>query len=396
LSQQEATAGFVPNQEIPYTESWNFGVQHVFANKYTLDVRYVGTRGVHLPVQDDLNLAPVVSATNYIPTFVNQPTAAQIASIQPFTIPAYAPYAPQYIAGCLTGNASPCFASLLTSYQPYGGSLYHGLQTQLTRNLTNGLQFQVAWTWSHAWDNSTAEVFSTQLTPRRPQDSQNVAADWSTSALDRRHRVTVELLYNYTAFKNSNWFMKNIVGNWEVAPVYTFQSPEYWTAQSGADANGNGDAAPDRTILNPLGVPGTGTSVGDLQVLNDVVNPNGSETITGYYVANNPNAQYIQAAYGARATAARNTVALPHINNWDMTAVKRFNLTERQSIEFQAQALNLFNHSQYVAGYISNVSPIGFTGITQFVDVNQGNFNRPDLTFSNNPRTLQLVLKYNF
>ena len=119
------------------------------------------------------------------------------------------------------------------SYEPYGKSLYHGLQTQLSRNFTNGLQFQVAWTWSHAWDNSTAEVFSTQLTPRRPQDFQNVAADYGTSALDRRHRVTVELLYDVAAFKNSNWFMKNVVGNWEVAPVYTFQSPEYWTVQSG-------------------------------------------------------------------------------------------------------------------------------------------------------------------
>ena len=387
-TQQASTSGFVPNQVIPYTETWNLGVQHVFANKYTLDVRYVGTRGVHLPVQDQLNKQPQVTSTNYIPTFITPPSAAQIAAITPFVPSASGSYVPNYVAGCL-GAAfdSPCFASNITAYEPYGGSIYHGLQTQLSRNLTNGLQFQVAWTWSHAWDNSTAEVFSTQLTPRRPQDSQNVAADWGTSALDRRHRVTVELLYNYTAFKNSGWFMKNVVGNWEVAPVYTFQSPEYYTAQSGTDSNLNGDSAPDRAILNPLGVPGTGSAV---TLVTDPTTGN------QYYLADNPNAQYIQAGKGALSTVARNSVALPHINNFDLTAVKRFNITERQSIEFQAQALNVFNHSQFVAGAISSVQPVGFTSIGTFVDVNQANFNQPQLTFSNNPRTMQLVLKYNF
>ena len=29
--------------------------------------------------------------------------------------------------------------------------------------------------------------------------------------------------------------MKNIVGNWQFSPIYTFQSPEYATVQSGTD-----------------------------------------------------------------------------------------------------------------------------------------------------------------
>ena len=46
---------YIPNQSLPYSETWNLGVQHMFAQKYTLDVRYVGTRGIHLPVQARLN-----------------------------------------------------------------------------------------------------------------------------------------------------------------------------------------------------------------------------------------------------------------------------------------------------------------------------------------------------
>ena len=393
VSAQEATGGYVPNQQLPYTETWNLGIQHVFANKYTAEVRYVGTRGIRLPVQDRMNRQSIVTATNHLATYLTAPSQATLDALPTLTAieSNRGSFTPWTTSGCGAGaggvDISPCFATNITAYQPYGKSLYHGLQTQLSRNFTNGLQFQVAWTWSHAWDNSTAEVFSTQLTPRRPQDFQNVAADYGTSALDRRHRVTVELLYDVAAFKNSNWFMKNVVGNWEVAPVYTFQSPEYWTVQSGVDANLNGDAAPDRAIYNPAGVPGTGSTVTALtNTAGDMV----------AYLADNPNAQYIQAGKGAFANTGRNTVGLPHINNFDLTAVKRFNLTEHTSFEFQAQALNVFNHSQYVAGAVSTVQPVGFTNITNFVDIGGALFNQPKETFSNNPRTLQLVGKFIF
>ena len=391
VTQQESTAGYVPVQKLPYTESWNLGVQHVFANKYTLDVRYVGTRGIRLPVQDRLNKQAQVTATNNIPTFLTTPSAAQIAAMPQYTPAATGSYVPAFVSGCGAGaggvDISPCFLSTITAYEPYGKSLYHGLQTQFSRNLSNGLQFQAAWTWSHAWDNSTAEVFSTQLTPRRPQDSQNVAADYGTSALDRRHRVTVEVLYDVPFFKQGNWLMRNVVGNWELAPIYTFQSPEYWTAQSGVDANQNGDSAPDRTIINPAGIPGTGSTT---TLVTDPVSGK------SYYLADNPTAQYIQANLGAYANGARNTVALPHINNVDFTAVKRVNITEHQSFEFQAQALNVFNHSQYIAGAISRVDPFGFTAITDFVSVRGANFNQPQKTFSNQARSMQLALKYIF
>ena len=47
-----------------------------------------------------------------------------------------------------------------------------------------------AYTFSHNIDDSTAEVFSTYTTPRRPQDIRNLRADRASSALDHRHRLT--------------------------------------------------------------------------------------------------------------------------------------------------------------------------------------------------------------
>ena len=57
--------------------------------------------------------------------------------------------------------------------------------------------------------------------------------------------------------------MKNVVGNWSVAPIYTFESPEAVTAQSQRDANLNGDSWPDRTIINTAG-QGSGFAAANL------------------------------------------------------------------------------------------------------------------------------------
>ena len=92
--------------------------------------------------------------------------------------------------------------------------------------------------------------------------------------------------------------------------MYTFQSPEYATVQSGVDSNMNGDSAGDRAIYNPAGVPGTGSGVTALKNM-------AGDTVG--YVAKNPNAQYIRRWQVRCATTSRNTLALPHMNNWDMT-----------------------------------------------------------------------------
>ena len=49
--------------------------------------------------------------------------------------------------------------------------------------------------------------------------------------------------------------MKNVVGNWEVAPIYTYQTGTWFTVQSGIDSNLNGDSGGDRAYLNAGGQP---------------------------------------------------------------------------------------------------------------------------------------------
>jgi len=252
-------------------------------------------------------------------------------------------------------------------------------------------------------DNSTADVFSTYLTPRRPQDFQCFQCDWSNSALDRRNRVTVELLYDLPFLKHSDsWLARNMVGNWQITPSYTFQSPEYATVQSTVDANGNGDTAGDRTFINPAGVNGTGGGYIPLCTSSlpsgDTCGSSASYPDLVAYQAANPTAYYNQAGKYSYPNARRNTLAMPHTNDFDLAVLKRINITETQTFEFQAQFLNFFNHAQYLPGYISDVAPQSFTGsnVLDMLNPASPSFNTPKTVFTNHPREMVLVLKYSF
>lgn len=389
------TANYIPNQKLPYSIQWNFGVQHVFANDFTFEARYLGTRGVHLNVQERVNVQPRVDLQHYLPTYTQQPDAATLAAL-PFTL-GDLNKRPRITSQFLAAG----FKNNIVEFSPIGNSTYHGLALQLDKRFSHGLQFRGAYTWSHLIDDSTADFFTTYLTPRRPQDFQNLRADRGTSALDRRHRFTFTGIYDVPWFKHGNWFMKNLVGNWEIAPIYTYESPEYADVQSGVDSNLNGDSAGDRAFVNVSGVKGTGSGVTPVGRNGQSLKAGNADIVA--YVVNNPNAQYYQAGLGAlptglRGTAGRNTIATRPINNWDATFLKRFNFTERMRVELGGQFFNLFNHPQFIPGLLNQVNSIGQTGsgIRSYLNPANGAFNNPELAFGSNPRSIQVIAKFMF
>jgi hypothetical protein len=282
-------------------------------------------------------------------------------------------------------------------------------------------------------DNSTADFHTTDLTPRRQQDFENLAADRANSALDHRHRFTMALVFDEPFFKGGNAFTRNVLGNWEIAPIYTYQTGEWATAQSGVDANLNGDSAGDRTITNPAGKGVTGSGVMPLCTSaiptadcteanifctgNPAIDgspsscPVGVNTVDNVvgYAALNPNAKYIQAYYGALANTGRNTILTPPTNNFDATAIKRFAITERYKVEFGVQAFNLLNHPQFIPCCAAGAGPGALGGATNAVtaqgvtgsarnalEPQRGIFNNFSAVFPSEARALQLSLKIFF
>src|SRR5580692_2610221 len=71
-----ATGSFIPDQVDPKVITWSLGVQHQLLKDSSIEVRYVGTRSISLPVQQRLNSAsafnPLVgSPLTPLPTYIN-------------------------------------------------------------------------------------------------------------------------------------------------------------------------------------------------------------------------------------------------------------------------------------------------------------------------------------
>jgi hypothetical protein len=380
---RQSTSSYLPDQVLPYSIQWNVGVEHIFHHDYTFEARYLGTRGVHLLVQNRLNIQNRVTPSLFLPTYLSQPSQADLNALGTTLaqIQSKSNYVPAFANAGFNGSA-------IVGFMPWGDSTYHGLALQLNRRFAKGFQMSGAYTWSHNIDNSTATHFSTYLSPRRPQDFRNLSLERASSALDRRQRLTLNWLWEMPYMKGStNWAMKNIIGNWRLVGTYTAETGELATAQSGNDANLNGDNAGDRTIINPSGDPRLGSAVTALK---------NSSGATVAYLASNPNARYIQAGSGALANAGRNTIQMPGINNWDFSLGKRFHLSEAKYFEFRGDFTNLFNHAQYTAGLIGSVKLTSQTTTRVFLQPSVPQFQQWSQNFPSNSRTVQLVGKFIF
>jgi TonB dependent receptor len=397
LEARQATSGFIPDQKRPEALSWNFGIQQQFGNDYVFESRYLGTRGVFLPVQVQINRQPVVNPSNALPVYFSAPTQATLDSLT-------SNFATLQAAVANGGSLVPSFAnagftSTITAFTPQGNSVYHGWSNELSRRFSNGLQFRGSYTWSHNIDDSTDALNSTTLSPRRPQDSQNLRPERASSLLDYRNRVVMQMIYDVPYFRNRNWWIKNLLGNWEIAPVYTYQSGQHVTPQSQVDSNLNRDTAPDRVIVNTSGDRHLGTTATPL------TNSAGDRVA---YLADDPNAMFVVAPQGTLATGGRGILALNPINDIDLTLAKRISITERFRLDFSLRAFNIFNHPQYIGGYVNDVHPFGPSGGGYAQNTPLGDLARNTVTpgtsifqqwsqgFSSNPRQVTLALKLTF
>jgi len=393
-----AVTSYAFDQIRPYSINYSLSIQRTFHKDYVFEARYVGTKGVHLYVQDELNRISNVTPSYNIPTFFTQPGAQQLAGLN-LTLG----QVQQNLVNLTHFPASPSNAwgqfgftgGTITSYHPIGNSKYNGLSFQLNKRYAHNFSYLTSFTWSHALDDSTATVFSTVLTPRRGQDFGNLRNDWASSALDRRLRFTFTPMYDFKPFANSSsWLMKNVAGNWNVSATYSFQSPAYATVQSGIDSNLNNDSAGDRAVINPSG---------DARVSSGVtaIGRNGAALAAGdpniaAYVATNPNARYVQAGLGAFPNGGRNTLPMNRTNNIDLQLLKRFAFSEHKRFEIGAQFLNLFNHPQWTGDLLNDVYPNANNNSRNFLLTGNSSFGRFDQFFTSNPRATSIVARIVF
>lgn len=391
-----AISSYTWNQHRPYALTGTLGVQRLLAKDYTLEARYMYTKGVHLWNQTRLNSVSLVTPSSYLPTYFAMPSATQLAGDK-LTLGAIEATVPSGATSLYPWNdlAAYGFPNALVGYEPWGNSRYNGLALQMNKRYSKNFSYIAAYTWSRNFDDSTATNFSTILSPRRAQDFQNQRAEWASSALDRRQRVTITLVYDFRLFQDRNWVMKNVVGNWNVSGTYTFQSPEYATVQDGVDANLNNDATGDRTIVNVAGTDKVGTDVTGLNAAGQPVAAGSSNIVA--YVANNSGARYVVAGLGALSNGGRNSFPLGRTNNFDLALMKRINFNEHTNLAFGGQFFNLLNHSQFTGGYLSDVAPNSTALISRsFLIPSSPTFGQYNDFLPSNSRQVQLVARIVF
>jgi hypothetical protein len=222
-----------------------------------------------------------------------------------------------------------------------------------------------------------------------------LSSEWASSILDRRQRLTISPIFDFKPFSRRGWVLKNLVGNWNLALTYTYESPEYATVQSGVDSNLNSDNATDRAIVNPNGIAGIGSGVTGYDRNGNAIPVSANSPAVVAYVANNPNARYIVAGYGAYANGGRNTLPFDPINNVDASIRKVFNITEQKRFEIGAQFYNLLNHPQFVPGYLNDVAPSPSTN-RAFLTPSNSSFGQYQQFFPSNSRYIQLLARFTF
>ncbi len=399
----QATARSMTNQlmvdaKMPKVFNWALGIQHEIFKDTTLEIRYLGTRAIFLPAQIQLNSQTAFErGARALPTYFS-------TSEIPATVPGDAATLAQFLSARGRPYSAEGFPNAITTMQPAGVSEYHGGSLDLNRRFAGGLLFRANYTWAKAMDNSTNDLFTSVVNPRRPQNPNNLRDEWSRSTLDVRQKAAMMWAYELPAPRVESGILKAALKGWQWNGTYLFQSGQPITVQSGVDANGNLDTAGDRVILNPNGTGRTGTAVrfvcrnasGVTSTAASASACGGNASVVGY-VAANSSARYVQAQAGTVANVGRNTIDSEHFNVWNMAIFKNFLITEDKKLQFRFEMFNTFNVGQYALGFADIAPVVISTNATSpsYANVTAANFLN-EKQFDRQGRSFQLGLKFSF
>jgi hypothetical protein len=365
---------FFGNQELPYVIHWNVGAQKAVVGELTVEAKYLGNRGVRLPIWSRLNDISRVTATNSLPVFRERPSNETLESLG-VTLESLrgAPLNELFQAG---------FTNPITTLNQGGTSMYHALMVGLRHRFSRGLHLTASYTYSDAETNT----FSSPLDFSLP-DRERFDAPW-----DQEHRVVATgVLDLESLLKGTPGFVRAVVANFSLMGTYTYASEQSIPIVSGIDTTLSGNALGSAAFFNPAGTSDRGTGVTPL------MNRTGQ---TVAYLANDPEARFVQGGFG---TVSRRVPMLPldQTSNLDFAAVKRFGYREVAAFELRLDAYNIFNHRQFTGNLIRSIeNPLlglnGATALPAFLNPGSAQFGNLRGWLSGNPRTLQVALRVSF
>ena len=297
------------HQHTPYTEQYNFNIQRTLTNNLILEVGYAGSHGLHFMRTQDVNQPlPNIGIAN------KTLNANQLRPYKGFGI--------------------------ISNREQSYSSKYNGLQAELSRRFSNGLMFKVDYTWSKALD--TTDCCSGNIYNFYP-DTQNADLEWGRSSMDAEHNFVAYYVWALPFLRNRHDLTGKLLGGWQISGITTIQTGLPIDPNIGLDQAGVGSTARQRPQV--VGNPFLGFG----------------DRLVGRWF--DPT-EFAMPGLATFATTSRNFLSAPGTNNWDMSLYKTFALKERASLQFRADAFNIWNHTEFSTVGLSYSVPSSFGKVT--------------------------------
>jgi hypothetical protein len=322
-----------------YIDSFNFAVQRELTSWMTFQAAYVGTRAI--------------GQMNYVNVNAGAPGTGTAGRAL-------------YAAG-LTNVTSD-----ITMVEPYGDTVYNGLQTEL-RVRSNRAQGGLAYTWSKTTnyaDNGGGNAAGAggpriQYMPEKERNK-------GLAGYDRTHNFQAYGVWDLPLGKGQRWatggWKSALFGGWQINGILSIMSgtPIYIVQNTAFNLNAAGSAqVPDLvkdTVAiypdNKVNRPPTGADPTQYQYFDR----------SAYQAVNIPAGQ--QQRFG---TSPRNSIRGPGFWNLDMGVFRTVSLPKNVSLQLRVDALNVLNHPNF-SNPGNNVSDAGTFGfITSTTAVGERN-----------------------
>jgi len=324
----------------PEAYSWNLAVQREVGFQTTVEVAYVGRRGLHLPQETNVNQLQV--GTTFANPGINED------ALRPYK-----------------GFGS------IRSTDNVASSIYHGLQVDVNRRFSNGFLFGLAYTFSKSMDtgSSARDVM--------PNSYGSRSLLYGFSNFDRRHVLVFNFIWELPFLKDSKTFAGKVLGGWQLTEISQFQTGTPVSVMTTEDIAGVGAGS---------GNPGEGNDgFGTRYLVNGNIPQTGQFGDTGQWYAFQNGVNIIRPANGTFSNQrSRNIFFQPGFQNWSAGLFKSFHITEAQSVTARFEVFNWLNHPNWG----------GETGGGLQVNPTGSNFGR--VVTKGGQRNLQISLRYSF
>lgn len=398
-----------PHFRTPYAENFNYGFQYQLTKDTLLEGIYVGSLSRKAVSSTNLNYPEITGTNTQVQYLLAQYQAGvpqAIAGPDNDVTDYITPDCARPLANCM-GTTLPSGATQILTNVSAGSSSSNEMQITVDRRMNHGIGFRAAYTLAKTID-VTSGFRARSGTFTNPTDP---AFDRGLADFDATHRLVLSPIWQIPIGKQGNAFERQALGGWVVSAIASFQSGNPFTlfSQNGASESEEGLDRPD--VIGPVLVfknprvlrsftPGAdglhGSCVSNTNPAPYWIDPTNLVCAVGPPVGQ-PYVAGIGLTQGGvplftYGDMGRNVLRGPGINDWDISIMKNFRLTESKSLQFQSNFFNAFNHVQFY-GPTSNGGSLGGSSLFGQVSTDSSPSQSP---YYRGPRIMQFALKFYF